>query len=177
MLSATNKNLLEEVGKNNFRLDLYHRVNVIQIHVPSLNDRREDIPLLAKHFINDICSEQNDKPKNITQDALNQLQNMKWTGNVRELRNIMERLIILSDQEITLNDVLTYGNPSGNITSGFDFDAFTSFQDFKDATEKQFLEFKLRKHNWNISKVADEIDIQRSHLYTKIEKYNLQKND
>ena len=72
---------------------------------------------------------------------------------------------------------MTYGNPSGNITSGFDFDAFTSFQDFKDATEKQFLEFKLRKHNWNISKVADEIDIQRSHLYTKIEKYNLQKND
>jgi two-component system, NtrC family, nitrogen regulation response regulator NtrX len=105
VVAATNKNLMEEVESKKFRLDLFHRLSVIEIHVPSLNDRRDDIPLLVDHFLTTICSEYGIAKKIMEADAIRLLQQHNWTGNIRELRNIVERLVILSDKQITAADV------------------------------------------------------------------------
>ncbi len=112
VVAATNKNLQEEISKGNFREDLYHRLNVIPIHVPDLNDRKEDIPILAQHFLEQIVEEQNMPPKTFTNDALEELMKINWTGNIRELRNVIERLLILCDQKITGADVITFAKPN-----------------------------------------------------------------
>lgn len=109
VVAATNKNLQEEIEKGNFREDLYHRISVILIHVPALEERKEDIPLLAEHFNKQICTEYGQQPKEITEDAILELKNKKWTGNIREFRNVIERLIILCDKVITDEDVRMYG--------------------------------------------------------------------
>jgi DNA-binding NtrC family response regulator len=105
VLAATNKDLKQEIAKGNFREDLFHRLNVIPIHVPSLNERIEDIPLLADHFINQICGDYGMPTKLISKEALRELQKVNWTGNIREFRNSIERLIILCDKNITDKDV------------------------------------------------------------------------
>ncbi|NLR79815.1 sigma-54-dependent transcriptional regulator [Chitinophaga eiseniae] len=105
VVAATNKDLLQEVDSKNFRLDLYHRLSVILIHVPSLNDRREDVPLLVDSFLDSVCNEYGIARKAIDKDAMKALQNHNWTGNIRELRNVVERLIILSGKTITAEDV------------------------------------------------------------------------
>ena len=111
VVAATNKNLKEEIGKNRFREDLYHRLSVILIHVPSLNERLDDIPLLADHFNSVICSEYGTTPRVIRDDAIRELQKITWTGNFREFRNVLERLIILCEKEITGKDVVSYAMP------------------------------------------------------------------
>ncbi|MFI5124236.1 MAG: sigma-54-dependent transcriptional regulator [Chitinophagales bacterium] len=111
VIAATNKDLLKEVDEKNFRLDLYHRLSVIIIHVPSLNERKDDIPLLTDKFMNDICNEYGIARKGIDDDAIQALQDYNWTGNIRELRNVVERLIILSAKTITREDVASYVLP------------------------------------------------------------------
>ena len=108
VIAATNKNLREEIRKGNFREDLYHRIGVIVVRVPALRDHAQDVPLLADHFIRTICAEYGIPPKRIESNALRELQAMRWSGNIRELRNVIERLIILSEERITLDDVKTY---------------------------------------------------------------------
>ncbi len=111
VVAATNKNIHGEIEKGNFREDLYHRLSVILIHVPSLNERENDIPLLASHFLSQVLSEQGMPPKVFTEGAFQELKKIQWTGNIRELRNVVERLAILCDREITGNDVNTYAKP------------------------------------------------------------------
>jgi transcriptional regulator with GAF, ATPase, and Fis domain len=111
VITATNKNLKEEIIQKNFREDLYHRLSVIIIHVPALNDRIGDIPLLAEHFNEQISGEYGRPKMVIIPDAINELQKITWTGNIREFRNVLERLIILCDKEITGNDVAAYAQP------------------------------------------------------------------
>jgi two-component system, NtrC family, nitrogen regulation response regulator NtrX len=111
VVAATNKNLSEEIAGNKFREDLYHRLSVILIHVPSLNERLEDIPMLASHFISQICGEYGMPELNITEEAIAELQKIEWTGNIREFRNVIERLIILCDKTITENEVLKFAAP------------------------------------------------------------------
>jgi DNA-binding NtrC family response regulator len=111
VIAATNKDLLQEVEEKNFRLDLYHRLSVIIIHVPSLNNRRDDIPLLVDKFLNDICEDYGIARKNIDEEAISALKQHNWTGNIRELRNVVERLIILSGKTISVQDVETYVIP------------------------------------------------------------------
>lgn len=111
IVAATNKNLREEIEEGHFREDLFHRLSVILIHVPSLNDRADDIPLLAEHFLTMTCAEHGIPRKKFTDDALEALKNTNWTGNIRELRNIVERMVILCDDEITGFDVNTFSNP------------------------------------------------------------------
>ena len=115
VIAATNKNIRDEIDRNTFREDLYHRLSVILIHVPSLNERSEDIPLLAEHFNTLICDEYGMGKKKIRPDAISELQKIKWTGNVREFRNVLERLIILCPEEITGRDVIDFAHP----VSGF----------------------------------------------------------
>ena len=111
VVAATNKNLSEEIERGNFREDLYHRLSVILIRVPTLNERVEDIPLLANHFISQICNEYGIPEKVMTEEAIEELGKIQWTGNIREFRNVVERLIILCDKKITRDDVLSYAAP------------------------------------------------------------------
>jgi DNA-binding NtrC family response regulator len=111
IIAATNKNLKSEIEKNTFREDLYHRLSVILIQVPTLNERLEDIPLLAEHFNRQIAEEYGTSPKVIQEDAIAELQKIKWTGNIREFRNVLERLIILCEKEITGKDVINFAMP------------------------------------------------------------------
>jgi two-component system nitrogen regulation response regulator NtrX len=189
VLAATNKDLLKEIEAGNFRMDLYHRLNVINIHVPNLTERTEDIPEIAQSFLDDICRGYGMPVKTISMDAMLALQALPWTGNVRELHNMIERLIILSDKVITGDDVVAFANPGGGTNIGSatsnvqvsrkgtltNFDQFNNFQEYKDHAEKEYIKFKLEKNNWNVSKTADDIDIQRSHLYSKIEKFGLKR--
>jgi two-component system nitrogen regulation response regulator NtrX len=170
-------------------MDLYHRLNVINIHVPNLTERTEDIPEIAQSFLDDICRGYGMPVKTISMDAMLALQALPWTGNVRELHNMIERLIILSDKVITGDDVVAFANPGGGTNIGSatsnvqvsrkgtltNFDQFNNFQEYKDHAEKEYIKFKLEKNNWNVSKTADDIDIQRSHLYSKIEKFGLKR--
>ncbi len=178
ILSATNKNLLQEVEGMKFRLDLYHRLNVIPIRVPSLNNRREDIPLLTDVFIKDICSDYNIPPKHITKEAIQLMKSQNWSGNVRELRNVVERLIILSEDKITAQDVRMFVAPSGGSSIGGNsslYDRFDGLQEFKEHTEKMFIQHKLEQNSWNVKKTSEVMGIQRSHLHNKIVKYELKR--
>jgi transcriptional regulator with GAF, ATPase, and Fis domain len=112
IVAATNKNLQEEISKGNFREDLYHRLSVIIIQVPALNERIDDIPLLAHYFLSIICAEYGMPLKKISQDAMQELQSQPWTGNIREFRNVIERLIILCENEINKEDILTFARPA-----------------------------------------------------------------
>ncbi len=185
VVAATNKDLLKEIEAGNFRMDLYHRLSVILIHVPPLVERKDDIPLLTSNFLEEICNDYGMPVKKISAAALEALKSLPWTGNIRELRNMAERLIILSDKTITEEDIRAFANPSGTVSSNStgqantdrDFDQFTNFQEYKDYAEREYIKFKLEKNNWNVSKTADDIDIQRSHLYSKIEKYGLKRGE
>jgi len=192
VIAATNKNLLQEIENNTFRMDLYHRLSVILIHVPPLIERSDDIPIIAKKFCEEICADYGMPEKKLEPEAINALKSLPWTGNIRELRNMIERLIIFSDKVITRNDVVAYANPSSpaiaspnhlnnseshNGTPEINYDRFESFQDYKDQTERNYIKYKLEKNAWNVSKTADDIEIQRSHLYSKIEKYGLKREN
>jgi two-component system, NtrC family, nitrogen regulation response regulator NtrX len=111
VIAATNKDLMKEVEEKRFRLDLYHRLSVILIHVPSLNERKDDIPQLVERFLDDICSDYGTARKAISDEAIKELQHYNWTGNIRELRNVVERLVILSGKSITREDVKNYVSP------------------------------------------------------------------
>jgi len=184
VVAATNKDILKEIEAGTFRMDLYHRLSVILIHVPPLAERKDDIPLLTQSFLEEICNDYGMPVKRISEGALEALKSLPWTGNIRELRNMVERLIILSDKVITENDVKAFANPSGPVTATngsaapqTNFDQFANFQEYKDYAEREYIKFKLEKNNWNVSKTADDIDIQRSHLYSKIEKYGLKRGE
>lgn len=176
VIAATNKNLVKEIDADKFRMDLYHRLSVILIHVPSLNERKEDIPLLADRFVKEICEDSGMPKKVITPAAIAALQEIEWTGNIRELRNIMERLVILSDEKITPDDVNKYVHSSGGTQNTQElFKQYDRYHEFKEHMERMFIENKLIKCNWNVSKTAELLEIQRSHLYNKIEKYDIKR--
>ncbi|WP_026898415.1 sigma-54-dependent transcriptional regulator [Daejeonella oryzae] len=185
VIAATNKDLQKEIEAGNFRMDLYHRLSVILIHVPHLTERQDDIPIIAQSFCNEICGDYGIPVKTISDSAMEALKAMPWTGNIRELRNMIERLIILSEKVITDADVRNFANPAspatpvaptnGTASPQTNFDQFTNFQEYKDSAERDYIKYKLEKNNWNVSKTADDIEIQRSHLYSKIEKYGLKR--
>lgn len=178
VIAATNKNLLKEIEKGNFRMDLYHRLSVILIHVPSLNDRRDDIPLLAEKFVKEVCEDGGLPKKSFLPQALDELKKLSFSGNIRELRNIVERLVILGNTRITLEDVQKFASPiNARDEEKSIYERFSTLQDFKEYVERIFIEEKLKKNGWNVAKTAAEIDIQRSHLYNKIEKYSLKRNE
>ncbi len=229
ILAATNKNLAEEIHHGRFREDLYHRLNVIPIFVPPLRDRRDDIPMLVREFSKEFTAEMNRKPVRFEDAAMKLLTSLPFSGNIRELRNVIERIVILVPHEaVRVEDVEQLGlafsvreqsakgatsetpheesfdnlpkNPTfaddpqrsndaleTGETESYSFLTGKSnpldeamqaptFQEFKDRAEKAFIEEKLNEQNWNISRTADALDIQRSHLYTKMRKFGLVKD-
>jgi two-component system nitrogen regulation response regulator NtrX len=174
LIASTNRNLTDLIAEGKFREDLYHRINVISINVPPLRERKEDIPLFIEYFSNEICKLNNLPAKKFTANAIDYLSSLKWPGNVRELRNTVERLIILVDSETIDKSMIEVEEQK--FFSEFDkfVNADISLHEFQGLTEKMFIEQKLRENNWNISKTAEAINIQRSHLYTKIKQYNIE---
>jgi two-component system, NtrC family, nitrogen regulation response regulator NtrX len=177
IISATNKELTEEIDKEKFREDLYHRLNVIPINVPPLRERKDDIPILAEAFSKEITTRHKKPPVKFLDDAFKLFQEMNWSGNVRELKNIVERIIIIIDKrEIARSDIELLLKP-GQATMDDIIDESNSFQEFKEKAERAFILKQLNENNWNISKTAELLDIQRSHLYNKMKKYGIEKGD
>ncbi len=175
VLAATNKNLEEEIREGRFREDLFYRLNVIPLHLPPLRERREDIAMLVTHFARAAAKDAALRPRGFTEEAVAALQRMDWPGNVRELRNTVERLMILAPgNQVEASDVelLVAGNTRGGGLSS-DLLSCTTFQEFKEAAERAFIIQKLRENDWNVSETARILDMPRSNLYKKIERYDL----
>ena len=175
VIAATNKNLSEEIDAGRFREDLYYRLNVVPIFVPPLRDRRDDIPLLVAHFLATLSNNENIAPKTMAEDAIETLQSLEWAGNVRELRNTIERLLILvPGPRITRSDVeRLVGSRSADNSGLASLSAAKTFEEFKQAAERAFLLVKLREFDWNVSETARALEMPRSNLYKKIERYGL----
>jgi len=175
IIAATNKILKSEIEEGNFREDLFHRLNVIPIHIPPLRERKEDIPILIEHFTKTICEKNKFPLKSFDKKAVELLQKLPWTGNVRELRNLVERIVIMvPHDEITEKDIVDLiPHPSSKMDDILN--VTNSFQEFKEKSERAFILKQLDANSWNISKTADVLGIQRSHLYSKMKKYEIEK--
>ena len=175
IITATNKNLIKEIEEGNFREDLYHRLNVIPITIPPLRERKDDIPILIEHFVNSICRKNNFPLVKFNDTAISFMKEMQWSGNIRELKNIIERIIIMIPSEvITVGDITSLVPNSVSKTDDF-LSVTNSFQEFKEKAERAFIFKQLELNNWNISKSAEALGIQRSHLYNKMKKYVIEK--
>ena len=177
VLAASNKDLEKEIGKGQFREDLYYRLNVVPIVVPPLRERREDIPALVQHFMKMHVEEQGLRMKEVSSEAMTVFQHYEWPGNIRELRNLIERLMIMvpgfvidaSQAALSLQGRTAGVTPTGNqaanplLTKFYD-----SLRDARNAFEKEYISRKLREHHWNISRTAEDLKIERSHLHRKI---------
>jgi len=180
VVAATNKDLMAEIEEGTFREDLYHRIGVILIDVPPLRRRREDIPLLTEHGAERLARRNGLPPKRFTDDALARLKEFEWHGNVRELYNVIERLLILvEDDTIGADDVDQFVRPqaTGEGATTELIQAHDDFTEARDQFEKRFIQRKLHEHDWNVSQTAETIGIQRSHLYNKLNKYGIERDD
>jgi two-component system nitrogen regulation response regulator NtrX len=180
VIAATNKRLEEEIAAGRFREDLYYRLNVLPLAVPPLRERREDIPLLVEHFARLLSAREGMAPRTIGDEAAARLAEREWPGNVRELRNTVERLLILSTgPRVNAADVdRLLGPRAGGGEPGIGaLSACRTFEEFKEMAERAFLLSKLREHDWNVSETARLLDMPRSNLYKKIERYQLSRAD
>jgi DNA-binding NtrC family response regulator len=179
VVAATNKDLLHQIGENEFREDLYHRLSVILIHVPPLRERRDDIPVITQHLVDRLSRRNGLAPKPFQAEALDRMRHFEWRGNVRELHNVVERLLILSEGDaVTVRDVERFVHPGGASSNPIEglLEQFDLFSDFRDRAEQLFIEHKLEAFDWNISRTAEAIGIQRSHLYNKMNKYGIERD-
>lgn len=175
VIAATNKELTLEIRAGRFREDLFYRLNVIPMRTPPLRERKDDISLLADHFARIFSQEHNLRPKQFSPAAKKALDEAPWRGNVRELRNLIERLVIMSGSEtIDIGDLPAefFRTPGDIISSSM---KLATLQEFKDQAEKSFILAKLREHGWNVSKTAESIDTPRSNLYKKIDQYEIKR--
>jgi len=168
IISATNKDLQEEVKKESFREDLFFRLNVIPIRVPALRERPEDISVLIEYFLESFASEYGQQPKEITPEAVRMLQKHTWPGNIRELRNVLERLVIM-----TTSRTITPADLFMPDSKGADYFAVDSLKDARELFEKDFIARKLEENGWNVSKTSEVLDIERSNLHRKIKAYEI----
>jgi two-component system, NtrC family, nitrogen regulation response regulator NtrX len=182
VIAATNKNLGAEIEEGRFREDLLYRLNVVPIHVPPLRERRGDIAQLIAHFSGELTQRGGLPPKEFEGAAVERLTAHDWPGNIRELKNAVERLLILaSGATVTQSDVeriMGKGDGGrGKSTSVGGGDAawlrVATFEEFKQAAERAFLRGKLQEHDWNVSETARSLQMPRSNLYKKIERYGL----
>jgi len=184
VIAATNKALDQEIAENRFREDLYFRLSVIPIAVPPLRERLEDIPALVQHFTAQFSRDNNRRPARFSPAALEALAQARWRGNIRELRNSVERLLIMVDRDVVEgDDVRAVVRPEGrgpapsapvaSTQAALGATRPATLREFKEVSEREFLVEKLREFGWNISKTADVIDTPRSNLYKKLEQYGI----
>jgi two-component system nitrogen regulation response regulator NtrX len=188
VIAATNKNLEQEIDKGTFREDLFYRLNVVPIHVPALRERRDDIPALVRHFADLFARDNNFRRKTFTAQAMEKLKQQHWRGNIRELRNFVERLVIMTGvdsidaRDIPDGGVIRGDAPviaaaaAGEVSAAATEQSWMqapTLQEFKSGSERAYLVAKLRDNGWNISKTAEVIDTPRSNLYKKLEQYRI----
>jgi two-component system nitrogen regulation response regulator NtrX len=166
VVAATNKNLEEEIERGNFREDLFYRLNVIPFFVPPLRERREDIPLLAAHFLAEFTTAYGRKPKELTPEAYRVLAEYHWPGNVRELRNLIERIVILNPQVRVDARHIPLAAPRKQQERPLD--RFGSLQEVREAAEREYILKKLDETNGNVSRTAELLGLERSNLYRKM---------
>jgi two-component system nitrogen regulation response regulator NtrX len=177
VLAATNKRLEDEIAAGRFREDLFYRLNVVPVEVPPLRDRLDDLPLLVESFVHRLAGRGGVPVRSFTADAIKVLQRRSWPGNVRELRNAVERLLILAPgREITAGDVERL-LPDAHEDAAAGMPADGTFEGFRQEAERQFLLTKLREFRWNVAETARALDMPRSNLYKKIEKYALTREE
>jgi len=181
VIAASNKDLAKEIGKGSFREDLFYRLNVLPIEVPPLRERKEDIPLLVRHFLRTHAEDQGLKVKEVAPDALEALQLYDWPGNIRELRNLIERLMIMVPGRVieathaSLSLQSRPGTqPAPQSGSSLAANSYDSLRDARNAFEREYISRKLRENGWNISRTADDLQIERSHLHRKIKMLNVE---
>ena len=177
VLAASNKDLEKEIEKGQFREDLYYRLNVVPIVVPPLRERREDIPALVRHFLRVHADEQGLRIKEVSPEAMAVFQQYDWPGNIRELRNLIERLMIMVPGGVIDGPQATMAlqgratppaPPASQPVSPLMTQRYDSLRDARNAFEKEYIARKLREHHWNISRTAEDLQIERSHLHRKI---------
>jgi two-component system nitrogen regulation response regulator NtrX len=179
VIAATNKNVEEEIANGRFREDLYYRLNVVPIQVPTLRERREDIPALVQHFSTLVAKTSGLPHKRFDEGAIRRFQQHGWPGNVRELRNAIERAVILAPgKTVTAADLDRMLGEPMPMEEALPMERFTgsTFEGFKHEAEKSFLEAKLKEHDWNVSETARALKMPRSNLYKKIERYGLSRD-
>ncbi len=177
IIAATNKDLQKEIKDGNFREDLFFRLNVVPLYSPPLRERKSDIPILIEHFLNYFSEESNFKKKSFSEEAISDFVNYEWKGNIRELRNIIERLLIMTEAKIIsqsdIPDHISTKDKAKNERMDKQFFEQKNWKDFKKNSEKLFLEKKLEEFGYNLAKTAREIDLPRSNLYKKIEQFDI----
>jgi two-component system nitrogen regulation response regulator NtrX len=173
VIAATNKDLQEEIGADRFREDLYYRVNVIPFNVPPLRARRDDIPLLAEHFLSEAAEEYGEGAKRLTPEASARLTAFNWPGNVRQLKNVCERLMIMASgdevTEVDLEPIFGFNAPTEDGSPEADL----PLREARDLFERRFILTKLREHGGNVKRTAQALSIERSHLYRKMKAYGI----
>ena len=179
VIAATNKILEEEIREGRFREDLFYRLNVVPVHIPPLRERRDDVPMLVRHFLNELVRSNRVAPKSFAAEAVERLQLLEWPGNVRELRNTVERLLILSQGDTVGAQEVSQlvGARSEEEVLGGDLGGADTFTEFKERAERAYILQKLRENDWNVSETARQIDMPRSNLYKKIDRYRLVRED
>jgi two-component system, NtrC family, nitrogen regulation response regulator NtrX len=177
VVAATHRNLEEEIKQGRFREDLFYRLNVIPIHTPALREHLEDVPLLVEYMVRRYAERNNYRPKELAPEALAHLKALPWKGNVRELKNLVERLLILSPGDtITRDDVIAAtGGARPELSSALL--AVETLREFRDLSERMFLIHKLEENNWNVTQTAQAIDTPRSNLYKKLDQYEIRREE
>jgi DNA-binding NtrC family response regulator len=177
VIAATNQDLDELVRDGRFREDLYFRLNVVPLATPPLRERAGDIPLLVEHFVDHFCRENGFRPKRVHEDALKLLQGHRWPGNVRELKNLCERLVIMSNAQITLEELppeIRQSTEPALAPQAYDH---LSLREFREEMERAFILHRLKEHRWNISRTASALGIERTNLHKKIKAYGIQRQE
>jgi two-component system nitrogen regulation response regulator NtrX len=169
VISATNKNLEEMIREERFRGDLFFRLNVLPIELPPLRERRGDIPLLVEHFLGELAAEYGQAAKQITRAALKKLAEHDWPGNIRELKNLIERLVIMTPSDTIEAGAVTLAEPP----AGEDYFGVSTLREARDLFEKDYITKKLKENSWNISRTAEAIEIERSNLHRKMKSYQI----
>ncbi|HEV7505168.1 MAG TPA: sigma-54 dependent transcriptional regulator [Thermoanaerobaculia bacterium] len=177
VVAATNRNLEDEIAAGRFREDLFYRLNVIPVRTPALREHLEDLPLLVEHFVRRYADQNNYKAKELVPEAMAHLKALPWKGNVRELKNLVERLLILSPgDKVTRDDVLgATGGARPELSTSLL--AVATLREFRDLSERMFLLHKLEENNWNVTQTAQAIDTPRSNLYKKLDQYDIQREE
>jgi two-component system nitrogen regulation response regulator NtrX len=171
VIAATNKDLALEISEQRFREDLLYRLNVVEIHVPALRERLEDVPALVAHFVEQLAAGAGVSGRVVSEDAIRRLQMRPWPGNVRELRNAVERALILAPAKVVSGADIDRLFPPAEVP--LEVGGPLTFETFRQEAEKSFLQQKLREYDWNVSETARALKMPRSNLYKKIERYGL----
>jgi len=176
VIAATNKELEAEIEGGSFREDLFFRLNVVPLKTPPLRSRKEDIPLLVEHFVNLFCRENNFRLKDVAPEVLEQLASYEWPGNIRELKNMIERLVIMSGDTIEVADLPA---PLGRRRSAFSFGDVSnrSLKEVRETVEREYIRAKLEENGWNISKTAESLGLERTNLHKKMNQHGIKRPD